>query len=612
MTARIALRRPLVDDLQPWVDARVLTAADVAVAVAVCQLAGDADREVALGVALAIRAPRSGHVALDLFRVEEQVLADVEHLDPEAVVAVIDLPWPADASAWSARLAASPVAAGPRSPIVIDRGLVYVRRFHHQECRVAERLSALAVESAPVGRGVEVVADVLSLDASQRIAVERCLAGRLGVLTGGPGTGKTRTVAAILAAMLHDSADAGRLRIALAAPTGKAAARMGESIAGSIDLLRASSAPTFAAVADRMEAVEPSTVHRLLGVQRRSGSFRHDARRPLPHDVVIVDEASMLSLSLVDALLDALRPGARLVLVGDPAQLASVEAGSVLGDIAAAEGAVAERVSELSVSRRFPAHSRIGRFAAAVRAGDADAAVTVIHDPDDANIDDANIAATGAAALIHVSDAAEVTDRVVAGALELRSLADAGDVPEALAALERLRVLCAHRRGGAGVSHWNRVAESVLPGPGRSSGASAIGRPILVTANDPTRGLFNGDLGVVVRTADGPKVAFGPGEPARLVAPAHLDAVETVHAMTIHKSQGSEFDEVIVILPSADSRLASRELLYTAVTRARTSVTLVGDPATIAAAIARTASRTSGLRDRLSDGWAAPTGGGVG
>ena len=611
MTARLAVRRQILDSLHPWVAARVLTAADAAVAATVCQLAAETAPEITLGVALAVRAPRSGHEALDLFLVEEQVLTDVEHLDPDAVVAVLELPWPADPTTWLARIAASAVATGPASPLVVEHDLVYVRRFHGQECRVAERLTALAVEVGPAGSSGDLVAEVgsvatvLRLDPGQRSAVERCLGGRLGVLTGGPGTGKTRTVAAILAALLRASPADGALRIALAAPTGKAAARMGESIAGSIDLLRTVDDPTFAAVADRMAAVDPSTVHRLLGVQRATGSFRHHARRPLPHDVVIVDEASMLSLPLVDALLDALRPGARLVLVGDPAQLASVEAGSVLGDIARAEGPVAMRVSELTVSRRFPTDSRIGRFAAAVRSGDAGAAAAVL---DESSADPAGeLSGSGAAVLTHLTDPAAVVDRIADGAVDLNSAAQAGDVTAALAHLERLRVLCAHRRGRAGVSYWNRVAESNLPGAARVSAGMYLGRPVLVTVNDPTRGLFNGDLGVVVRTPDGPKVAFGPGEPARLIAPAHLEAVETVHAMTIHKSQGSEFDEVIVILPSADSRLASRELLYTAVTRARASVTLVGDPATIAAAITRSASRTSGLQARLS-----ATGGSIG
>ena len=193
-----------------------------------------------------------------------------------------------------------------------------------------------------------------------------------------------------------------------------------------------------------------------------------------------------------------------------------------------------------------------------------------------------------------------MSDDLAAHARSLAEAARSGDVAGSVELLHRQRVLCAHRRGRAGVSHWNRVIETHLATGGAPTRGMYFGRPLMVTLNDPTRGLFNGDLGVVVHTADGARVAFGPGDPPRLVAPSHLDAIETVHAMTIHKSQGSEFDHVVVVLPSADSRLATRELLYTAVTRARSSVTLVGDRATVAAAIGRSNPRTSALRQRLS------------
>lgn len=595
MTARLLDRRPLATALAPWVGAGVLTPGDAQLAATLCTLAGEADVAVGLGVALAIRAPRSGHVALDPFRIEEQVLADVEHLDPDAVEAVIELDWPPNAAAWCERIAASPVTAAAGAPVVVDHGLVYLRRFHQQECRVADRLRVMAADvgSGAGGRAdLDLVAGTLQLDGWQRTAVERCLGGRLGVLTGGPGTGKTRTVAALLSVLFRTHGP--DLRVALAAPTGKAAGRMGESIAASVELLRRSTADGFDTVADRMTTLETSTVHRLLGARPDGAGFRHDARRPLPHDVVIIDEASMLSLSMTDALLDALRPGSRLVLVGDPGQLASVEAGSVLGDIATATGTLADRVAELTLSRRFPPDSRIGRFAAAVREGDVGTADAVLSetpgDPD----------TTGAAVLVHVDAPAAVRDGLAAHARALVDAARRGDADGAVDLLHHQRILCAHRRGWAGVSHWNRVIEGYLAAEGAPTRGMYTGRPLMVTVNDPTRGLFNGDLGVVVRTPEGARVAFGPGDPPRLVAPSHLDAIETVHAMTIHKSQGSEFDHVVVVLPSADSRLATRELLYTAVTRARSSVTLVGDRATVAAAIGRSNPRTSALRQRLS------------
>jgi exodeoxyribonuclease V alpha subunit len=354
------------------------------------------------------------------------------------------------------------------------------------------------------------------------------------------------------------------------------------------------------------------------------------------HDVVIVDETSMVSLPLLAHLLDAVRPDARVVLVGDPGQLASVEAGSVLGDIAgpaveaalegepAPPGEVTNCVAVLTRSYRFPAGSPVGRFAAAVRSGAADAAVTVLE----------AASAPGPADASHISFADEGTevptdpaaDGVVlrwersggdtdegAAAVGVAGLgaarrtlaaAVAGDAAGAIDALGSLRVLCAHRRGPFGVARWNwQFEEWLADGAARAVGYY-VGRPLLVTANDPVSGLTNGDLGVVVATDTSPRVAFAVGGGVRLVAPARLEAVETVHAMTIHKSQGSEFDEIVVVLPPADSRLATRELLYTAVTRARHGVTLVGSEAALRRAIANRVVRQSGLRDRLWPGLA--------
>jgi len=592
MTARLDARRPLADALADWVAAGVLTEGDAMVAASLADLAGltlDADWAVLLALALAVRAPRSGHVAVDLTMVRDQVLAEVEQLDPDAVVAAAALPWPTDPAVWLRAVAASPVCAGEGSPLLVDLGLVYLRRFHTHETRVAERVRALAVTLAPTVGRLAVVAAALGLDDGQRTAVERCLGHRLGVLTGGPGTGKTRTVAALLAVLLDGEGD--DVRIALAAPTGKAAARMGESLSDAVRLLATSGDGRLVDIAGRIGEVTPSTIHRLLGVRPSGAGFRHGAQRRLPQRVVIIDEASMVSLPLMDAVLDALADGARLVLVGDAGQLASVDAGSVLGDIAAADGAVGECVAELTESRRFPTESRIGRLAAAIRSGDGVAATAVLAEA--TSIDDDGVRVR----LVETPNS--VTDDVAEHARHLVDAARRGDAATAVDALDDLRVLCAHRRGRAGVAHWTRLTEDMITARGHSTSGMYPGRPVIITRNDPARGLFNGDVGVVVRSSEGVRVAFaGEGEP-RLIAPAHLDAVDTVHAMTIHKSQGSEFDHVVVVLPSADSRLATRELLYTAVTRARRSVTLVGDAATVAAAIDRTAARTTGLARRL-------------
>jgi exodeoxyribonuclease V alpha subunit len=425
----------------------------------------------------------------------------------------------------------------------------------------------------------------------------------LSVLVGGPGTGKTRTVAALLAVLL---ADGRHLDIALAAPTGKAAARLAEAF-------RAAALTLPADLGARLAATEASTIHRLLGWQSRSASrFRHDAAHPLPHDVVIIDETSMVSLPLMAKLLDAVRPDAQLVLVGDPGQLASVEAGSVLGDVAgsvlAADGSTSDVagplagvVSSLTYSHRFPPGSPLDLFARAVRQGDADAALAVLADPASAS------APRGALGWHRLSaDSSEGVDLIRSLALPAAEQAVAaaagGGADAALTGLAAVRILCAHRRGPFGVDRWNRSMETWLAAAGHRTAGWYVGRPLLVTENDYPNGLFNGDMGVVVRHDDKAQVAFAAAGGTRLIAPSRLGEVETVHAMTIHKSQGSEFDHVVVVVPSSDSRLATRELLYTAVTRAQSRVTLVGDEASIRSAIERRVVRASGLADRLWPG----------
>jgi exodeoxyribonuclease V alpha subunit len=319
-----------------------------------------------------------------------------------------------------------------------------------------------------------------------------------------------------------------------------------------------------------------------------------------------VDETSMVSLTMMARLLDAVRRDARLVLVGDPDQLASVEAGAVLGDLARAPGrpephldaalaalglpgGVVNGVVTLEHVWRF--HGAIAGFARAVQEGDADRAVALLR----SGADDLEFVETDSAA---APDA--VRADVVAAGRALSTAARAADVPAALAALERHRVLCAHRRGPYGVARWSREIErwlaDALPDPVHDEWYP--GRPVLVTANDYDIGLYNGDTGVVVDTPGGPRVAF-PGR-AEPLAPSRLAEVATVHAMTVHRGQGSQFARVTVVLPPADSPLLTRELLYTAVTRAREVVRVVGSEAAVRSAVGRPVSRASGLRQRLA------------
>ena len=414
----------------------------------------------------------------------------------------------------------------------------------------------------------------------QREAAEIALAQAVTVLTGGPGTGKTTTVARLLA-LLAEQAGASRLRIALAAPTGKAAARLAEAV--QLEVARLDEPDRV-----RLGGLQAMTLHRLLGSRPDTSSrFRHNRGNRLPHDVIVVDETSMVSLTMMARLLEAVRPDARLILVGDADQLASVEAGAVLADLVDGISARTDmRVATLKTSHRFG--KTIGHLAEAIRVGDADRALELLH--------------SGGEHIEFIeTDSDALRSVLVPHALRLREAAlfGAGDV--ALATLDEHRLLCAHREGPYGVRHWNRQVEQWLSEETGQPPWSEWypGRPLLVTANDHGLHVYNGDTGVVIARADGLRaVIAGAGGPVDF-ATSRLSDVETMHAMTIHKSQGSQADEVTVLMPLEDSRLLTRELFYTAVTRAKAKVRVVGSEASVRAAIERRALRATGFRQRL-------------
>jgi exodeoxyribonuclease V alpha subunit len=335
------------------------------------------------------------------------------------------------------------------------------------------------------------------------------------------------------------------------------------------------------------------TLHRLLG--RRPGShsrFRHHRGNRLPHDVVIVDETSMVSLSLMARLAEAVRPEARLILVGDPGQLASIEAGAVLGDIVRPGEpgiVVLERV------HRFGAG--IAALAEAVRHGDADAVIAVLEQaPEGVTWLPVDVAAT--------ADLAPVRERAVGAARAVIGAAREGDAARAIEALGAFRVLCGHRRGAYGVSSWVARIESWLAEAVEGFAIRSRwypGRPLLVTENDYGLGLYNGDTGVIVSTQEGVAAAFTRRGELLTLPPTRLAAIDTVYAMTVHKSQGSQYETAAVLLPDPSSRVLTRELLYTAVTRARRELLLVGTEAAVRAAVERPIARASGLGARLWD-----------
>ncbi|MBO3084716.1 exodeoxyribonuclease V subunit alpha [Cellulomonas fengjieae] len=540
-----------------------LTAADVHVARRLGAIGGDDDERVLLAAALAVQALRAGSVCV--------VLDETSVPQPDG---------------WHDAIRRSPlVADGPDGPA--DRplrwvdGRLYLDRYWRDEQTVREAMhDRLARTAAADPVALTSAVDRLypsATDAAQREALRTAATSHLMVLTGGPGTGKTTTVARLVAA-LQAAAGPG-LRVALAAPTGKAAARLQESVNAEVALLGP-------ADVDAVGSLRATTLHRLLGWRPGTTTrFRHDRLRRLPHDVVVVDESSMVSLPLMARLVEALRPTARLVLVGDPDQLASVEAGAVLGDLVAA---LPRGVVRLTQAHRYgPA---LGALAEAIRLGDAETAVALLRSGD------AHRSwVEPAAERLSPQDVAGLRADVEAGADALVAAARAGDAPAALRALGSHRLLLAHREGPFGVAHWAATAESWI---GTGAGQWPLGRPLLVTQNDRASGLYNGDTGVVVADGTGGvAVAFGEPDDPRLVRPYRLPAVQPVHAMTVHRGQGSQFARVTLLLPPATSPLLSRELLYTAVTRAREHVRVIGTEDAIRAAIERPVRRASGLRE---------------
>ncbi len=616
--------------LKAFNEAGVLAASDLHAAQRLAALGGVTDDLVRLAAAFAVRAPRLGHVCVDLATIGHTASTEV---DAQSDADVGALPWPAPA-AWLAAVAGSALVGDDR-PLFLSGSNLYLNRLWLDEVHVAADLERRGSAPPPgvddgllaagLGEMFREDSDDPDPEHLQAVAAATAVVRRVAVIAGGPGTGKTTTVARLLALLDQQAVAAGGPPplTALAAPTGKAAARLEEAVHA-----EAARMGLDAESQQRLRALKGTTLHRLLGFNPGNRTrFRHGASDPLRHDVVVVDETSMVSLSLMARLLEAVRPDARLVLVGDPEQLASVEAGAVLGDIvgpasrrlclgeaarsrlAALTGhdpagpagsfpaAIADGVVALRHVRRHK--GAIARLARAIEHGDADGAVAVLRDGT-SNVD-SNVEWIPSDP--HGPDATQL-DAVRAVAVESGrdaiEAARAGDAASALGALGRFRLLCAHRRGPEGVETWTTQIERWLQAEVGDFSARDdwyVGQPLIVTENDYALQLFNGDIGVVVKGRDRPmEAAFERGGEVVPVSTTRLAAVDTVYAMTVHKSQGSQFRVVAFLLPGADSRILTRELLYTAVTRAQERLIVVGPEEAVRAAVERPIARASGLR----------------
>ncbi len=660
--------------LTRWSELGLLRRLDSALASHLFSLDPAASPALLVSVAMLSHLEGRGHTCLPVAALAAQPLAVLGW--PAAHHAAVGALWATvatDPAAWLAEVRRSPAvgdASAPdgHTPLVLggsaEAPLLYLRRYFGYESSVAAQVAArvaqpFEVDAAQTRHWLDKLFHAPTPSAPapppgpdwQKLACALALRAGLTVITGGPGTGKTHTAARLLALLFATDPEPDRLRVALAAPTGKAAARLRQSIESSLNDLGARLGSVegggldLARLTRRMGPAR--TLHGLLGARPGTRQLRHHAGNPLDVDVLLVDEASMVHLEMVAALLAALPPQARVVLLGDKDQLASVEAGAVLGDLcqhaaqghyseatrayaqavagvdvppafwadpATAPAPLAQQTAMLRESRRFG--GSIGQLALAVNAGDAPGAQQLLahapaagplrllpHPTPDALL----------AACVSTQPGAPASHAGYLQAMAQRppqALTDPGVhaawVVGVLRAFERFRVLCAVHEGPWGTQALNASIAQALAAAGllQPNGAWYAGRPVMVTRNDAALGVFNGDVGVALPSLEGGlRVWFLDGDTLRSVGVARLAEVETAFAMTVHKSQGSEFTHTVLVLPTAGGEVLTRELVYTGITRAREAFTLVEPrPGLLAQAVARKSQRFSGLAQRLRAG----------
>ncbi|WP_086873607.1 exodeoxyribonuclease V subunit alpha [Kosakonia pseudosacchari] len=597
--------------LQVAVEQKLLRALDVQFALTV---ATEQEPAVMLAAALLSHDTGEGHVCLPLARLTPETYGNDSPLFSELFALAGN---PDD---WHNVLLSSPAVSESEAatPMILTDSRLYLNRMWCHERRVAAFFAAQAplqdIDEARMAQTLETLfpASPGSEINWQKVAAAVALTRRISVISGGPGTGKTTTVAKLLAALVQ-MVDGDKCRICLAAPTGKAAARLTESLGSALRQLQ------LDARQKAMLPDEASTLHRLLGAQPGSQRMRHHAGNPLHLDVLVVDEASMIDLPMMSRLIDALPSRARVIFLGDRDQLASVEAGAVLGDICAwvNAGYSAERAAQLSrltgaqvpegiadagslrdslcllqKSYRFGSDSGIGQLAAAVNRGDKRAMQAVFS---------LGFTDIERKPLNSAEEYQGMIDDALAGYARFLSLVQNHAGPkEVIAAFGEYQLLCALREGPFGVSGLNERLELALVRQRQISRLAHSrwyhGRPVMISRNDSALGLFNGDIGIALDQGQGIRVWFPmPDGEIKPVLPSRLPEHDTAWAMTVHKSQGSEFDHAALILPGQIAPVVTRELVYTAITRARNRLSVYADERVLGQAIATRTERRSGL-----------------
>ena len=551
----------------------------------------------ALSAALLSMELTNKQICLDLTNSEAalakiaQALPDIEF--PEAMKKY---------ESWEKAMLDSQTASLPNgeAPIIIEHGKMYLRRYYNYEKTTAENLKKAALANLPCD-GREKISEYLNIffpsddESAQKTAAETALTNRLTIISGGPGTGKTTTAAKILFLFLLSEPN---LSIALTAPTGKAAMRMMEAVTSARFFLEETVIKAKGSINDEekkaietMASLEGSTMHRLLGTIPASPYFRHNSENPLNYGLVVIDEASMIDIALMAKFLDALPPSASCIILGDKDQLSSVEAGAIMFDIcesANKHGALEKNVILLTKSWRFAQYPGIEALSKAVNTGG-----------DVKNILD-NIKPKDGVELIANDNHSNIAPLLIK---EFGAYINTAGIKEALNELNRFRILAPLREGRLGVNALNLLAEEILERAGliKRNGDMYVNRPVMITKNDYQLELFNGDTGLVRRNENGELRVFFQNAHGgiRSFAPSLLPEHETVFAMTIHKSQGSEFDAILLALPDKDSELLTKEILYTGITRARKKVLLLCKNEILQAASERNIRRASGLVDAL-------------
>ena len=578
------------------------------------QISGERNSHLFLAAALTSKVTREGHVCLKLEDYAGKTLSGDTVLECPGL------------GEWIDKISSSKVVGRPGDfkPLILDESSrLYMRRYWDYETRLAEAIKAMVyknMEDIDLKAARKALKDFFGSATPgqvdwQRVAAVCSMFKGFSAISGGPGTGKTTTAARIMAMLLEHRK--GKTTIALCAPTGKAAARLKNAMDRAKTEMLKDSKAVFG-IPDKA-----TTIHRLLGYIPGSPYFTHDRSNPLPYDVVVVDEASMVDIALLSKLVQALKGDARLILIGDKDQLASVESGAVLGDICDTgtqhpysrafsdlvynisgekigfdthvKPGIQDSIVHLKESYRFPGDSGIAILSRAVIAGDSDAAMEILlsNRLDDVEWKD-------------LEDASSLDDALRLAVIEgYGPYLKSKNPHDAFKFFDSFRVLTPLRDGPYGVKSLNGMIEQVLAGHGliHASGGFYPYLPVLITRNDYNLHLFNGDVGIIMPFGNEEQrlmaLFISDRDDFRHVSPARLPDYEHGYAMTVHKSQGSEFDRVLLILPDRDVPVLTRELVYTAITRARTKVAIWGNRDVFKAAIKRRIERNSGLRDAL-------------